>query len=187
MFAATLSSILPFPLHPAVVHLPIALTLLLPPFAVGALWAIHRGAAPRRAWGIATALFAALSLSAWLAVETGEQADEQVERVVAEQPIESHEEAARVFLALSAGVLGIAVAGLARGRVGRTARVVSTAGTVALLGAGWRVGHSGGALVYQHGAASAYTNRPDPTVARAGSADRARAPHATTREWADDR
>jgi hypothetical protein len=37
------------PLRPAVVHLPIALTLLVPVFAVGALWAIRRGAVPARA------------------------------------------------------------------------------------------------------------------------------------------
>ena len=165
MLAPFLDSIVPAPLHPAVVHLPIALTLLLPPFALGALWAIRRGTAPLRAWGIATALFAALSLSAWAAVETGEQADEQVERVVAEQPIETHEEAAEAFLTLSVVVLGIAIAGLRRDRIGQAARVIGTVGALVLVGAGWRVGHSGGALVYQHGAASAYTNPRDATTA----------------------
>jgi len=43
---------LPNPLHPAVVHFPIVLALLLPIFAIGALWTIRRGARPRRAWGI---------------------------------------------------------------------------------------------------------------------------------------
>lgn len=161
-----LPSLIPSPLHPAVVHLPIALTVLVPAFAVGALWAIRRGARPLVAWGITTALCAALSLSAWLAVQTGEQADEQVESVVAEAPIETHEEAAEAFLALSVIVLGIAAVGLGAGRVGRAARVVGTVGTVALLGAGWNVGHSGGALVYRHGAARAYTDTPAaPTLA----------------------
>jgi hypothetical protein len=152
-----LTSILPDPLHPAIVHLPIALTLLLPPFALGALWAIRRGATPIRAWGVAAALFAALTLSSWMAVESGEQAGERVERVVAEAPLESHEEAAEGFLTMSAVVLGVALVGLGGGRVGRAARLLGTAGSVVLLGAGWRVGHSGGALVYRHGAASAYT------------------------------
>ncbi|MEO8624314.1 MAG: hypothetical protein ABI625_24750, partial [bacterium] len=75
-----LASFLPEPLHPAVVHLPIALTLLLLPFAVGALWAIRRGATPLRAWGIAAALSALLTFSSWVAVETGEQTAERVER-----------------------------------------------------------------------------------------------------------
>jgi hypothetical protein len=37
------------------------------------------------------------------------------------------------------------------------ARVTGTPGAVALVVAGWRVGHSGGALVYQH-AATAYVS-----------------------------
>jgi len=151
-----LASLLPNPLHPAVVHLPIALTLLLPLFAIGALWAIRRGARPLRSWGIATALFAALTLSSWAAVETGEQADEQVESVVAEAPIETHEEAAERFLVLSLAVLGVALIGLRTGRLGEGARLLGTLGALVLVGAGWQVGHSGGALVYQHGAAAAY-------------------------------
>lgn len=155
-----LTSILPDPLHPAVVHLPIALTLLLPPFALGALWMIRRGARPLRAWGLASALFAALTLSSWVAVESGEQAGERVERVVDEAPLDAHEEAAEAFLTISAIVLGIALVGLRDGRIGQAARLLGTAGAVVLLGMGWRVGHSGGALVYEHGAASAYTGAP---------------------------
>jgi hypothetical protein len=165
-----LASLIPSPLHPAVVHLPIAFAVLAPVFAVGALWAIRRGARPLRAWGIATAMFAALSLSAWLAVETGEQADEQVESVVPDAPIETHEEAAERFLLLSVAVLGIAAVGLGSGRVGRAARVIGTVGAVALLGAGWSVGHSGGALVYRYGAARAYTDVPARTAQANGAA-----------------
>jgi hypothetical protein len=35
-------------------------------------------------------------------------------------------------------------------------RLVGTAGTMAVLAAGWNVGHSGGQLVYQHNAGAAY-------------------------------
>src|SRR5512146_2865702 len=63
---------LPNPLHPAIVHFPIVLAFLLPIFSFGALWAIRRGARFRRAWGIPLALSAALALSSWVAVETGE-------------------------------------------------------------------------------------------------------------------
>ena len=179
-----LSSLLPSPLHPAVVHLPIAFAVLVPVFAVGALWAIRRGARPLRAWGIATAMFAALSLSAWLAVETGEQADEQVESVVPAAPIETHEEAAEAFLTLSVIVLGVAVVGLRTGRIGRAAECSAPSARVALLGAGWRVGHSGGALVYRYGAAAAYTRTAG------DSAVAARAPTGepgTARQVEDDR
>lgn len=152
-----MQSLIPTPLHPAIVHLPIALTLLLSLFALGAIWAIRKGARPLKAWGVTTALFAALTLSSWAAVETGEAQGERVEQVVAEAPLESHEEAAESFLLLSLGVLGIAAIGLASGKVGAAARVAGTLGALVLVVAGYRVGHSGGELVYRYGAASAYT------------------------------
>lgn len=162
-----MQSFLPTPLHPAIVHLPIALTLLLPIFAVGALWAIRKGARASRAWGVTTALFAALTISAWAAVESGQDQEERVEEVVAEAPFESHEESAEAFLLLSLGVLGIAAVGLSSGKIGAAARVAGTVGSAVLLLAGYRVGHSGGELVYRYGAATAYTSGTT-AVERAG-------------------
>lgn len=147
----------PDPLHPAVVHFPIVLAVLAPFFAAGTLWAIRKGARPRRAWSLTFAALGALVASSWVATETGEQQEERVEEIVSEPPLESHEEAAQLFLITAAGVLGVAAIGFAGGRVGQIARIAGTAGSLALVGMGWNVGHSGGALVYQHGAASAYT------------------------------
>ncbi|MBK6307884.1 MAG: hypothetical protein IPF47_20010 [Gemmatimonadetes bacterium] len=161
-----MQSFIPTPLHPAIVHLPIALSVLLPFFAIGTMVAIGRGARPLKAWGITTALFAALTLSSWLAVETGEQQTERVEQVIAEAPIETHEEAAEAFLLFSLGVLGVAAVGLTSGKLGTVARVAGTVGALALVGAGYQVGQTGGKLVYQYGAASAYTDGN--TVVRAG-------------------
>lgn len=152
-----LSNLLPTPLHPAIVHMPIALTLLVPLFAAGAIVLIGRGARPMRAWGVAAAMLALLSLSAFVSLETGESQEDRVESVVPEQALESHEEAAKVFLALSLGVLGVAVLGLVTGKVGTVARYTAAVGTLVLVVAGYQVGHSGGELVYTHGAAAAYT------------------------------
>lgn len=152
-----LTNLLPDPLHPAIVHLPIALTVLAPLFALGALIAIARGAAVLRAWGLAAAMLAALALSAYVSLETGEQQEERVERVVPERAFESHEDAAKGFFLLSLGVLGVAGVGLLKGRLGTASRYAAAAGTLALLVAGFRVGHTGGELVYRHGAARAYT------------------------------
>ena len=149
---------LPDPLHPAVVHFPVVLAFLLPIFAIGALILIRRGAQPRRAWGIPLGIAAALALSSWLAVETGEEQSERVERVVAEQPLENHEEAAEAFLTGSAILLLVTAAGLAPGVIGKAARGVAAAGAVAIVVGAAFVGHSGGQLVYQHGAASAYVS-----------------------------
>lgn len=154
----SLSSLIPSPLHPAVVHLPIALTILVPVFAVGALIAIRSGTQPVRTWAIVAAMSALLSISAWASMETGEDQEDVVEKAVSEAAVETHEEAAETFLWLSLGVLGIAGVGLVRGTVGARARVLATLGSAGLLVAGYRVGHSGGELVYTYGAASAYTD-----------------------------
>jgi hypothetical protein len=79
-----------------------------------------------------------------------------VEQVVAEQPLDTHEDAAERFLTASIVVLLITGAGMVKGRAGGVARYASLAVAVALVGGAAYVGHTGGQLVYKHGAASAY-------------------------------
>ncbi len=151
---------LPNPLHPALVHFPIVLMVLLPIAAMVALWAIRRGAQPTKAWLVPTALAVALTASAWVAVETGEGQEELVEKVVSEQAIDAHAEAAERFLLLSAAMAGLVAIGLLRNQAGSAARVVTVVAAAGLMVAGYQVGHSGGELVYRHGAASAYVGLP---------------------------
>jgi uncharacterized membrane protein len=147
---------MPDPLHPAVVHIPIALAVLMPLLAALALLSIQRGLMPARVW-VAIALLQALLVgSAWLALETGEEQEDRVERIVAERHIETREEAAERFLVIAGlGLLAVGV-GLAPGRAGATGRLVGALATLAVLAAGAYVGHSGGELVYRYGAANAY-------------------------------
>ena len=139
---------LPDPLHPAVVHFPIVLMFVLPAAALGALWAIRRGAPPRLAWGVPLLVAAALAASSWVAVETGEQQEERAEDVVGERALGTHEEAAQRFLAFSTIALVVTAAGFAGGAAGRVLRVTGAVAAVALIGAGYQVGHSGGRIVY---------------------------------------
>lgn len=145
---------LPSPLHPAVVHFPIVLMFLLPVAAVVALWAISHGSRALRAWLIPLSLAGALTLSAWVAVETGERDEDQAEDAAGERAVATHEAAAERFLLLSGAVLVIVAAGLLRGGVGRTARVAGTVAALALVAAGYQVGHSGGQLVYGNGSSA---------------------------------
>jgi hypothetical protein len=140
--------VLPDPLHPAVVHFPIVLMAFLPLAAFGALWALHRGAAPIRAWAVPVVLAGALALSAWAALQTGQAQEDRAEDVVGEQTLETHEEAGERFLLFSGIVFVLSAAGLVRGAAGRGARFVATAATLGLLVAGYQVGHSGGTIVY---------------------------------------
>lgn len=156
---------LPEPLHPAVVHFPIVLAVLLPLAVVGALVAIRMGSPLRRTWLIPLGMAIALTGSAWAATETGEAEEDRVERVVAESAIHTHEERAELFFVLSGALLAVLAGGMIGGTLGSASRAVGTVGAFLLLIPTFQVGASGGELVYEHGAASAYvavdsTGRP---------------------------
>ncbi len=153
---------LPDPLHPAVVHLPIALALLIPLVAAFALVAARFGFVPTRGWAFVVLLQVLLVGSGWLANETGEDQEERVEKVVAERHIEDHEERAERML-IGAGIALLVIgAGLAPGRIGDLARPLGLVLSLGVAGLAADVGHSGGMLVYQHGAADAYTKDAPP-------------------------
>lgn len=146
------------PLHPKLVHLPIALAVLMPLVSIALLAAWRSQWLPRRAWVIAVALQAVLVISGITAFRTGGAEEERVEKVVAESTIEAHEEAAEAFL-WGAGillVLSLAAAVLPNERNALATAAVATAGTLVVLFLGYRTGEAGGRLVYQHGAASVY-------------------------------
>lgn len=147
---------LPEPLHPAIVHFPIVLAVLLPFFAAGSWIAIRRGVRPTVAWAIPLALAAVLAASSWLAVETGEEQEDRVENAVPEDAFHAHEEAAERFLVLSGVLLLVMGGGLLGGTLGTASRLVGTLGAAGLVVAAVQVGDAGGKLVYQHGAASVY-------------------------------
>jgi uncharacterized membrane protein len=149
---------LPDPLHPAIVHFPIVLVFLLPVFAIGAIWAIRRGTSPVRAWLIPLGFSAALALSSWVAVETGEAQADKVEKIVPHAAMDAHEDAGELFLTMSGVLVLIVGAGFLPGVIGRSARVATVAGAVGLAVFSVRVGSTGGELVYDHGAASAYAH-----------------------------
>jgi len=146
------------PFHPRIVHIPIALAVLMPALAAGILFAWSRGWLLWRGWLIAVALQATLVVAGIAAMRTGEGDEERVEKVVSEQVIEAHEEAAEVFVWVAAVTLALMVAAvmLRRSRAARVVAGLSVAGTLAVLWLGYRTGQAGGELVYRHGAASAW-------------------------------
>lgn len=154
--------------HPKLVHLPIALALLMPLVAGGLALAWWRKWLPWRGWLVAIALQAVLLGSSVLALRSGDAQADRVETVVPETFIEQHEEAAEVFTWATAGAFALMVgAALLRSRkkIALPLAALATAGTLAVTGLGYRVGEAGGRLVYQHGAASAYTSTAPATAA----------------------
>jgi hypothetical protein len=150
--------------HPKLVHVPMALGVLMPLIAGGLLLAWWRNWLPPRGWFLAIALQAILLGSGVLALRSGEAEEDRVEGVVAERFIEEHEEAAEVFVWASGGVLALMLlaAALRSRRSGLPTAAVATLGTLVVLGLGYRTGQAGGNLVYQHGAAQAYTGAAAP-------------------------
>lgn len=149
------------PLHPLIVHLPLALALLLPLLAAGTLLAWWRGWLPgRRSWAVVVALQALLTLSAWAALRTGRAEEERVETTVAESVLETHEEAAEIFLGAAAGVFILAVLALLvpGERVPRLVAGLALVGMALGTVLAVRVGEAGGELVYRHGAAAVYAS-----------------------------
>ena len=116
---------IPNPLHPAVVHFPLVLGVLLPFVATWALIVSMRSTRGTRAWHLLAVTAVLLSVSAWVSVETGQDQEDRVENVVPEAAIHTHEEAAEGFLLGSAIVTGVILLGLLSGPVGRGARILA--------------------------------------------------------------
>jgi len=173
------------PLHPAVVHFPLVLSVLFPFVAAAALFASRRPGAGRGAWIGLTVMALLLVGSAWVAIETGEQQAEVVERVVPEGLVEGHEEAAEGLLLGAAILSAVILLGLVPSKVGRGARWLSVPAGLVVLGLAVRVGDLGGKLVYQHGAASVYVAEADTAAVTApGPGERS---EGREREGDDDR
>lgn len=174
------------PLHPAIVHLPLGLAILMPLLAAGFAWALWSGRVRSRAWIAVVALQALLVGSGMLAMNTGEADEDRVEAVVQKSAIHQHEELAEQFVWTAGATLFLTgvVLLFRQPKATRALTALSVVGTIAVAGMALRVGHAGGQLVYAHGAASAYTG-----AAKASAAPPARTPAASEhkKDDADDR
>jgi uncharacterized membrane protein len=136
------------PLHPILVHAPVTLLILSVFFEVA-------GRALDADWWrrAAFALLVMGALGAAAAVVTGNAAGDAAERQgVAEQPVDSHENAGKLTLVLAAAA--VVVRALA-GRAGSMRRLASGLALALQLAAAIMVGvagYRGGRLVYEHGA-----------------------------------
>lgn len=146
-------------LHPAVVHLPLGIAVVLPILALLAAWLYFRrrdsGAAFTRFWLALVICLVAASVGAFLAHETGEAGEHAIGKSLPEAAIELHEKYATIFsiLLYTATAVGVFVF-FAKGRLKSYAILLVALLSAAALYVGILTGNAGGELVYQHKAAN---------------------------------
>jgi uncharacterized membrane protein len=135
--------------------------MILPVVGLAVLWGQRRRSLGKGAWWVVVALAGIFAGSSLVALKTGEAEEDRVEDIVADDAIHTHEERAESLTWLAAGVFAITLlAGVTRNKV-RTALSISGVGLAGItMLVALSVGHSGGSLVYEHGAAAAYTSAP---------------------------
>jgi uncharacterized membrane protein len=159
------------PFHPQIVHLPLALSVLLPFLTLVVVACIQKQRFTFQVWLLVVGLQVLTTATGYLAMETGEDEEAVVEKVVGKKAIHEHEERAEMFVAFSVAASVLAIAAV----VIKPALQVYLMATSLLLmlgqaGLAWRTGASGGELVYVHQAASAYqVSTPAPAPVEDGA------------------
>lgn len=147
------------PLHPATVHVPLGLAVVLPPLVLWAAYRTFKGGETRALWGTIVFIQLVLVGAAFYAMSAGEHDEEIVEEVVSGRRIHAHETMGKQFA--WTGLASLACTVLLIGASGAPARALAVIAVLLSIGTGGlaaRAGHSGGKLVYVYGAASAHVN-----------------------------
>ena len=150
---------LPEPLHPAIVHFPVAFALLQPLFMVIAGVVIARKDLPETLWWVIIVLQIVVVGGTSAAEQTGEQEAERVAKIVGKEFVDLHEERAQVFQFLAIATLAASAVGLFSKKLGWGGRGLALVLAIATAVAVVQVGSTGGDLIYEHGGARAYWNK----------------------------
>lgn len=146
------------PFHPQIVHLPLALSVILPLLALIVLICIRKQKFSTHVWILVAGLQVLTTASGYLAMETGEDDEQAVGKLIGKPLVHAHEESAEMFVAFSVAASVLAIATVV---VKTSAQFYLMLVTVVLMlgqsALGWRAGRSGGELIYVHKAANAHT------------------------------
>ena len=147
------------PLHPKIVHIPLALAVILPILNMALTLSWWRQWLPRRVWLISACLHAVMTLGSFVAMQTGESDLDIVEKVVSKSKIAKHEESAELFLWANviAMLLALVAAIAENEKQGLQFAVICT--VLSAVGAFLAIeaGDYGGKLVYKYGAGRAFS------------------------------
>lgn len=154
---------LPHPLHPALVHLPLGLAMIMPLIILVVSIGISKQWFNKGVWILIVGLQLICMISGIVAIETGEDEEEVVQKVMAGELIAKHEDLAKAFTACAGVTFAAALVGfffLRKQKVFSLCALVTFILSLATLGLAMQTGHLGGKLVYEHGAGKAYESTP---------------------------
>ncbi len=145
------------PLHPAIVHFPIALAFILPALILVFALMIKKNKMSPQAWFIIIGLQLVTTVTGYVSLESGEEAEDVVEKVLDKKLIHEHEERAEIFVGSTVIALVLSTAAFfLRKEFQFILKLVVFGLSLVSSFLAYRTGHSGGELVYRYGAASAY-------------------------------
>ncbi len=151
------------PFHPVIVHFPIAITFILPILILTFAWMIKQNKMSQQAWLIIIGLQVLTTVTGYVAMETGEEAEEVAERVIEKKYIHQHEEKAEIFVGATVVALVLSIAAFfLRKEIQFFVKLAVCIVSILACFLVYRTGHSGGELVYEHGAAGAYLQKENP-------------------------
>jgi len=147
------------PTHPVVVHLPLVLAVLLPLVSGAIGYAVWKGRASGRLWAWVVAGHFVLFASAGAASLLGEADARRIQTRIDADVVEVHEAEGHRLLFASGITFALALAGLVlqRPKQRHTAMAATFAFGLACAALGVLAGRGGAVLVYQHGAAAAWS------------------------------
>ena len=145
---------LALPVHPALVHLPIGMSFLLPLLALSIAFAITRTWLPRGAWLLVVMVSAIITGAAFFTRQTGEQEEHRLNDPSLQRGIHEHEESANWFIASTVltSLLAVAVAFIKSVRAFSVASFLVAVFTFFPLSIALRTGYLGGRLVFEQAA-----------------------------------
>ncbi len=145
------------PLHPFIVHFPVALAFILPVLALVVAVMIKKRKFPMESWFLIIGLQVLVTGFGYIALETGETEEVEVSKVLDKSLINKHEEAAEIFVGSTVIILALSVAlAFLREDLQSWLQYAVVALSLISCGLAYKAGVLGAELVYRYGATAAY-------------------------------
>lgn len=135
------------PLHPIIIHFPIAIGCLMPVLMIFIAIAIRKWQWPARTWWVIVLLQSIFFLSSMVAVKTGEL-DEESGRAPLVSGMEEHEEWGEKVPIAAGIILALTLMPIFLPKKYNAALIVSILGSMLVVGLLIQTGHTGGQLVH---------------------------------------